>query len=603
MRDWISYGPSLAPAESVMVLSQATEGNLSEFPAVAKDCGESPPHITPRVWLKEASMKHVARMLTVAIVCAALGHIATREVYTQSVSCLVTTASGDIEGISGGTSCTFLGIPFAASPTGNLRWARPQPAAAWAPVTLHATTPPPACAQLNAATGLPIGVENCLMLNVWTPNPIPASDAPVIVWFHPGAFASASANFAPQNGQKLAALTGAIVVAPNYRLGPFGFLRHTALVSEDEAAGNYGLLDQRAALAWVRDHIAAFGGNPDNVTIAGESAGAHSVSLHLVSPGSAGFFHRAIMQSGFASFRMRTAAEAESQGDRFATALTCTDADPALVLGCLRMKTVNQVLGGLPPNLFEEFRETGRTQWTPNVDSVEIPDQPRFLYEQDLFSHVPVLLGTNRDEGWTFVNRSFPAGLTAEQYEAQVEAEFGADAAAILAKYPVDGYASPKDALAQVVTDAEYVCEATRVARLIERTKTPVFLYSFEYEVDPVVPDHVAHGLEVNFVFGNNYGPPLFTPYVLGPADLALSSAIGAYWTRFARTGSPNTDDPNAVHWPAFKHPTGGGRGSDNYLTFDTAITEGGRLRETYCDFWRPFFIRTVSGAVPASAP
>ena len=546
-------------------------------------------------------MKTLVQTVTLAISCAAGMLMSTEVTHTQLSTCFVSTTLGSIQGQDRGSSCAFLGIRFAAPPTGSLRWARPQPAAAWAPATFNATVAV-SCAQLSAATGQPTGVEDCLMLNIWTPNPLPAWGAPVLVWLHPGGFANASANFAPQNGQNLAALTGAIVVAPNYRLGPFGFLGHTALAREDSAAGNYGLLDQRAALVWVRDHIAAFGGDPNNVTIAGESAGAHSVSLHLVAPGSSGLFHRAIMQSGYASFRLRTAADARQQGDELATALGCTGTDAAM-LACLRSKTQNQVLAARPPGQFEEFNETGRTQWTPIVDGVEIPDQPRYRYAQGAFTHVPILLGANRDEGWTFVNRSFPTGLTTAQYETAVETEFGVDAPVILARYAAADFATPKDALARLVGDAEYVCEANRMARLIEQTKTPVFLYSFEYEVDAVAIDRVVHGLDVNFVFGNNYGPPLFAPYVLNATDLALFRAISGYWTRFARTGTPNTDDPNVVHWPAFKHPAGPGRGSDKYLVFDANVSEGKRQRETYCDFWSPFFLRSISGAVPASAP
>ena len=199
-------------------------------------------------------------------------------------------------------------------------------------------------------------------MNVWTPNPRRKSGAPVIVWFHPGSFATASANFPPQNGERIAALTGAIVVAPNYRLGPFGYLGHAALAGEDPAAGNYGLLDQRAALSWVRDHIAAFGGNPHNVTIAGQSAGGHSVSLHLVSPGSAGLFHRAIMQSGYASVRWRTAADARMQGDEFAAALACPQAEASLLIACLRSKSRDQVLLARPPVPSERIGATSHTQ-------------------------------------------------------------------------------------------------------------------------------------------------------------------------------------------------------------------------------------------------
>lgn len=547
-------------------------------------------------------MKRAAKALTVAIVFAAGMLMATPVTRGQGGSCFVGTTNGAIQGLDRESSCAFLGIRFAVPPTGSLRWTRPQPAAAWAPATFNATVAPPACAQLSAATGQPTGVEDCLMLNVWTPNPLPVSGAPVMLWLHPGGFANASANFAPQNGQSLAALTGAIVVAPNYRLGPFGFLRHVALAAEDSASGNYGFLDQRAALVWVQDHIAAFGGDPNNVTIAGQSAGGHSVSLHVVAPGSAGLFSRAIMQSGYASFRMRTVADAHQQSTEFAAALGCTGADP-VVRVCLRSKTQNEVLAARPPGQFEEFRETGRSHWTPIVDGIEIPDQPRYLYEQGAFSHVPVLLGANRDEGWTFVNRSFPAGLTDVQYQVAIEEEFGADAPLILAKYPAAHFASPKDALARLAGDAEYVCEGNRVAEMIERTKTPVFLYSFEHEVDAVVVDRVVHGLEVNFVFGNNYGPPLFAPYSLGPGDLALFRAMSGYWARFMRSGNPNTEDANVVHWPAFRHPTGRGRGSDKYLTFDVSIREGKRQRETYCDVWQALFLRSITGAVPASAP
>ena len=546
-------------------------------------------------------MRPLLKMFALAIACAVAGHLTMRVAHTQAASCLVTTGQGDVQGLNAGGSCAFLGIPYASPPVGGLRWKRPQPAVAWSPAVLNANVAPAVCAQLNNTTGAPMGSEDCLKLNVWTPNPLPAN-APVIVWLHPGSFVNASANFAPQNGLALAASTGAIIVAPNYRLGPFGYLGHAALAAEDSAAGNYGLLDQRAALIWVRDQIAGFGGNPDNITIAGESAGGHSVGLHLVSPGSAGLFQRAIMQSGFASIRWRTAADAQAQGEEFANALGCTNTDPTALLACLRSKSLAAVLLARPPALFEQVLEIGRSQWTPIVDGVEIPDQPRSLYEQGAFSHVPVILGTTRDEGWTWVNRSFSAAVTDEQYESTVQTEFGPDAATILAEYPVAAFADPKDALVRLVGDVEYTCEARRVARLIEATKTPVYLYSFGQEVDAVVPDRVAHGMDVNFVFGNNFGPPLFAPYTLGPADLLLSHAIGAYWTRFASTGSPNVDDGSAVEWPAFKHPTGNGRGADKYLVLDGQIREAKRPNEAQCDFWEPYFFRSATGAVPAAA-
>ncbi len=304
--------------------------------------------------------------------------------------------------------------------------------------------------------------------------------------------------------------------------------------------------------------------------------------------------------------------------------LGCSNTDTSLLLGCLRSKSRDQVLLARPPALLEQILETGRSQWTPIVDGFEIPDQPRLLYQRGAFSHVPVMLGANRDEGWTFVNRSFPGEVTLEQYEAAVDAEFGADGTPILARYPAADFASSKDALAKLAGDVEYVCEARRVARMIASTKTPVFLYSFEYEVDPVVLDRVAHGLEINFVFGNNFGPPLFAPYALGPTDLALSNAMSGYWTRFAATGNPNLarrerqhiardgrqhddvdddDDGDLDRWPVFKHVIKRGHGSGKHIVFDVPIRVERRLRDRQCHFWEPYFLRSISGSVPAETP
>src|SRR5438093_3528106 len=250
---------------------------------------------------------------SVAIVVALASLLSSREARPQTGSCLVATSSGAVQGVDNGSSCAFLGIPFAVPPLANLRWKPPQPATPWAG-TSSATVAPGPCANVNPpGSKTTAGSENCLKLNIWTPNPAPASPVPVIVWIPTGAFQSASASIPDSNGRNFAERTGAIVVAANYRLGPFGFLGHSALTAEDPAypsSGNYGFLDQRAALAWVRDHIGAFGGNPSNVTIAGQSAGAHSVSLHVVAPGSANYFGRAIMQSGYASTRWPSLADA-----------------------------------------------------------------------------------------------------------------------------------------------------------------------------------------------------------------------------------------------------------------------------------------------------
>lgn len=537
-------------------------------------------------------------VLTIGVVSGALIS-SSPGINSQAASCFVTTTSGHIQGRDLGASCAFLGIPFAAPPVGNLRWKPPQQAPAWAPATLNATTNPPACPNVNPpGSTTTTGSEDCLKLNIWTPNPAPSAPAPVLVWIHTGAFQAASANLPDSNGRRMAEQTGAIVVAANYRVGPFGFMGHRALTSENpgyRSSGNYGFLDQRAALAWVRDHIAAFGGDPNKVAIGGQSAGGHSVSLHLVSPGSAGLFHRAIAQSGTASTRWPMLADAEALGDRLAVKLGCTD--PSQVLACLRSKTRAEVLLAFP-NGQQEFAQTPRVGWGPVVDGLDIPAQPRRLYEMGAFNRVPLIIGSTRDEGWIYADRSFPAGLTAEEYRTAVAAEFGViDAPAILAQYPAADFASPKLALSRLIGDVEMVCEARRVARLVERTGTPVYVYSFEREVDAVVPDQVIHGLDRNFVFGNN-----FPAHVLDADDLSLFGAISGYWTRLAGTGDPNAADGSTPSWPAYKHPTGDGRGADKYLILDWPVREDRRLREAQCDFWEPFFLGSIAdGPVPAS--
>ena len=510
-------------------------------------------------------------------------------------ACVASTPSGPVRGVLRGAGCTYLGIPYAAPPVGDLRWKPPQPKTPWAPAVLSATSAPPTCALINA-TGQPSGSEDCLMLNVWAP--LRPARAPVIVWFHTGGFQATSANFAASNGERFAQETNAIVVAPNYRLGPFGFLAHSALTLEDPAyksSGNYGLLDQRAALVWVRDHIAAFGGDPGNVTIAGTSAGSQSVSLHLVAPASAGLFHRAIMQSGVTSARWTSAAEAEAQGEQFARALDCTDMRTAAA--CLRSKTRDQVLRALP--LFQaQIVESNAVQWSPTVDGLEIPDQPRELYKRGRFNRVPLIIGVNRDEGWTFVDRSFPSGLDATQYEAVVRSEFGVDAPAVLGLYPATAFPSPKDALAQLTADAEYVCEARRVARLVSQARVDVYFYSFEHTIDAVTPGRAFHGLESNLLFGNNFGAP--SNHVLTTADLALFRAMSGYWRRFADTGNPNAPG-DAVRWRLFRfdrYPIL----SDRYLVLDDVVSAANRLRDRQCTFWDRFYFRSLTADVPASA-
>lgn len=296
----------------------------------------------------------------------------------------VTTASGDLQGAVVGATRVFLGVPYAAPPVGELRWRAPQPHAPWAEPR-DATARGPSCPQPDFMNGVVAGDEDCLTLNLWAP--VGAARAPVMLWLHGGGYFVNSGGDPGYDGQRLSEATGSIVVTINYRLGALGFLAHAALADEDPAhltAGNYGHEDQRAALEWVRDNIAAFGGDPANVTLFGQSAGATSTCLHMLSPRSSDLFQRAIIQSGDCGAFPKP--ELEDQSAQVASALGCdVEAD---VLACLRAKPADEIV------------------WTtidwglgPVVDGWNIVVDPRAaLAEGAIASEVPVIMGTTRDE-------------------------------------------------------------------------------------------------------------------------------------------------------------------------------------------------------------
>ena len=548
---------------------------------------------------------------------AAAASIAPREfrgaTQRASVPCLASTTNGDVQGVDNGASCSFLGIPYAAPPTLTNRWKPPHPAAAWAGVR-SATSPAAACPSIQG-NGQFGGVEDCLQLKIWVKKPAPNKPAPVLVWLHTGGFIAANANFAGTKGQRLAEETGIIIVEPNYRLGPLGFLAHRALESEDAthpSAGNYGLLDQRAALDWVRANIANFGGDPNNVTIGGSSAGGHSVGLHMISPGSAGLFEGAIIQSAFPTSRAASRDEAFLQGDVFAALLGCTD--PSLVLACLRSKTPAQLLTARAPFSLQVLEPVNQLFWWPHVDGLVIPDQPRTLFEQGEFQHVPTLLGTNRDEGWIFTTRSFSQGVSAAQHNAWVTGEFGDAAQEVFDAYPVANFASPQQAMARIAGDGQYVCEARRLADLIadgglrgrgphedhgtgKRVKVPVYLYSYEYVLaEPTLPQ-VIHGAESNIIFGNNFTAPVFpVNHVLNVADNAMHAITAGYWSRFVQTGDPSTTD--APEWPVYR------KNHESHMIFDNAGAGAAvEHKDESCSFWSGFFFRSLLGDVTAATP
>ena len=496
---------------------------------------------------------------------------------------LITLPDGQVQGHVNGTTREFLGIPYAAPPVGALRWRPPVPNAPWGGV-LDASAFPPACAQLDSLTSAASESEDCLYLNVWTPDPAPAEPLPVMVWIHGGGDVSgATGDFVPfppyesyrlYDAHNLAGDRNVVVVSMNYRLGVFGFFGHSAVAGEDPDfpfAGNQGLLDQRLALQWVRDNVAAFGGDPENVTIFGESAGAWNVCAHVASPMSAGLFHRAISQSGGCTAGIASAAASAARAAEITTAVGC---DGALdVLACLRAAPVDALLGAY---VFSEL------DGTPiSVDGGFLPAHPRALFDAGTFSHVPYMMGFNSDEGTLFFIGATPITTPAE-YTAALTARYGATLTPeIEALYPAGNFPTPQDAFIRVVGDATLVCSTVDVARRVSAAKNPrTYVYNFARVIPlpfvTLLKLGAFHGAEIPYVF-NSVPPP-------NPFDGVLGAAMQEYWTSFAAKGR-NPRSPKNASWPRFKDRTW------QMLRFDAPVIRDGiqrikRFRRANCEFW-----------------
>jgi para-nitrobenzyl esterase len=505
----------------------------------------------------------------------------------------VTTKSGPVHGKMNGTVREFLGIPYAAPPTGSNRWRPPQPVTPWT-TARDATTTAKVCPQIaiGGTTLDPTSDEDCLTVNVWTPDPAPASPLPVMVWIHGGAFVFGSGANAFYDGSNLVNAGKVVVVTMNYRLGALGFLALPALTSESTdhpTSGNYGFEDQQAALRWVKDNIGAFGGDPAQVTLFGESAGGFSVCAHLAAPASQGLFARAISESGLcASPLTQTRDQAYPNGQALATALGCTDASTEL--SCLRSKAPTDLLDAfsgstmLPGGLFFQGNYTGAADggavagsqtWNPVVDMVDIPAP----VGTGGLAKVPLLLGTNANEGAIFTApapfKGTPVTSDAD-YQAAVTRTFTTKATQILAQYPSAMFPSPNDALNTLATDAFFTCPARRLARTAAGAGSTVYLYIFAHAPEkPTEPNLGAyHSAELSYVFGIDTG--LATTQA---DEKPLVTQMQGYWTAFANKGDPNGS--GAPMWPAY---TAAGD-QDMTLNLPTSMVESAHDKAN-CDFW-----------------
>ncbi|HEV2248357.1 MAG TPA: carboxylesterase family protein, partial [Terriglobia bacterium] len=449
-------------------------------------------------------------------------------------------ASGTLEGrtVDHSSVRAFLGIPFAAPPVGKLRWQPPRPVEPWQGVR-KAVAFGPRCMQRNIYSDMVFRdsgpSEDCLYLNVWTPANSDSDHLPVMLWIYGGGFQAGGTSEPRQEGMNLAK-KGVVVVSCNYRLGIFGFFSHPALTRESphHASGNYGLMDQIAALRWVKQNIAAFGGNPNNVTIFGESAGSFSVSDLMASPLAKGLFQKAIGESG-ASFgagpnlhAADTLAQTEKAGEKFAKSIG------AASLAALR---------AVPARKLSE--ESAKGHFWPNIDGYVLPQDVNTIFAEGSQSHVPLLAGWNKDEeaGELYSKKTPP---TAENLVKRLKERFGPDAGQALKYYPHSTTRETRQSTENLASDFFTVYDTWKWLEMQNKTgESPVYRYLFTRtppeplsETDdgiPLVKLGARHSAEIEYVFGVlNWKKIQWQP-----VDFKVSDAMMTYWSNFAKTGNP----------------------------------------------------------------
>ena len=491
----------------------------------------------------------------------------------------IRTPDGVVRGTSTATTRAFLGIPFAQPPVGNLRWRAPQVAAPWT-TTLEATKTASACPQIVPLANVLVGNEDCLFLNVYAPKVTPSKPRPVMVWIYGGGFTIGSSG--DDNVSNFAANNDTISVSFNYRLGPLGFLALPALAQQDphHSTGDLGLLDQQAALRWVKANIASFGGDPNNVTIYGESAGGISVCAQLVSPTSTGLFEKGITESGPCTLPAQPVATAEAQGAELGVKLGCPTG-PAL-LACMRAKPAADVIRALPSD--PSFLFGSGASWYPVADGVTLPEDAAAAMVAGKFHHVPLIIGANRDEGRLFVALHYNAtgnSLTPAEWPAGVDQYFGATVGAkVQQAYPLSAYPDAGAALGQAVGDAVLACPAVVSAGILQKY-VPVYEYEYDQVPNPFVLSTPGidlgafHSAELPYVFdGTTESSGNFT---FTSAQQRLATTVSGAWARFAATGNPAG---GGLAWPRLTAPTG------SYLSLNTPTAVKTAMKEHECGFW-----------------
>jgi para-nitrobenzyl esterase len=453
-------------------------------------------------------------------------------------------AQGELRGLEKGEVTAFLGVPFAAPPTGERRWQPPRPPQTWAGIR-QADHFGPSCEQTVTPGGFGPWTaeyvvsgdvsEDCLFLNIWTPASSPRAKLPVLVWIHGGAFTSGSGSVPIYDGTGLGA-KGIVVVTINYRVGVYGFLAHPQLTAESpaHASGNYGLLDQVEALRWIHANIGAFGGDPTRVTIAGQSAGAAAVHHLIATPLAKGLFHRAIAQSGSGmGLAVPDRVVAEESGTRLAQA--------AGVRGIAELRALS------PQQLADALKkmaaDAGATRFAPIVDGLLLPDAKTVGANTN---DTPILTGMTAHE---MVGLNPNAGKTTpETLRAQIEKAYGASASDVLALYPAADDAAANAAAEALARDRGLASTYLWARQREKVTRQPIYLYLWTHtEPGPDAARYKAfHSSEIPYVFETLGAAP--RPFA--DEDYELAVLMSSYWANWTKKGDPNGDD--LPRWPQF---------------------------------------------------
>ncbi|XP_048830035.1 cAMP-regulated D2 protein isoform X2 [Brienomyrus brachyistius] len=510
----------------------------------------------------------------------------------------VHTRYGAMQGLLTDMVYIFYGIPYADPPVGGLRWKPPSPVTSWKGL-YDATFPRAACMQSCVGLCTTKVSEDCLYLNIFVPLDVdfskpPVKPLPVMVWIHGGDFVAGSASNSLYDGRFISNFTHTVVVSVEYRLGAFGFLV-SGQDPKSAAVGNYGILDQQAALLWIQQNIAVFGGNPNNVTIFGESAGAQSVSLHLMMQSSQPLFRQAVVQSMPFTIPLKNRREALWLGKEFAKVANCSINDIACLL-CLSPQavlTAQKIAGSNmvnPFHLLEMFQT-----WGPFIDGVLIKEQSITAFQKgDWQKEKPVLFGTTSEEGVVFIYGVFTYPVSELECVFYVTAIFKQHALKILQEYlPLYKDADMRTMMSQIVTDYVFLCPSRKSARDSAQMGSAVWMYIFDHVASDLRVwdglafcfEHVCHGAEVPFLFDS--GP--VANFTLSPAEKLLAGSILCYWGTFARGANPSSPvaqsafcrQQSPVRWPRYT-------AENDWLMMNLTLSSHAQTspRDHICDFW-----------------